>query len=255
MTLLINASPSLMAYWGRDLRCRFASRTYSDYFGRHPSADLSGMTKKDLLGEALYARSLPMIEAVLAGTPQHFEREMENADGSRVHTLTHFIPDTVGGEVVGFTTHVFDVSVLKETEARLREEIAERRRAYGLVRTTAIALEQAQRLARVGSWFWHSRPDTVQWSKEMYRIFGRDPWTRAPTFAEQHEIFTPESWARASDAVAIALRTGEPYQLDLEFIRPDGVGGWLDARGEIFKDTDGSIIGLHGTAREITRAD
>ncbi len=36
------------------------------------------------------------------------------------------------------------------------------------------ALEEAQRLARLGSWAWDPRSDEASWSPQMYEIFGRD---------------------------------------------------------------------------------
>ena len=37
------------------------------------------------------------------------------------------------------------------------------------------ALGEAQRVANVGSWEWHVSSDTVHWSRQTYRLLGRDP--------------------------------------------------------------------------------
>src|SRR5690606_30205543 len=114
-------------------------------------------------------------------------------------------------------------------------------------------LREAQRVAHVGSWEWDARSDTTTWSEELYRIAGRDPKLPAPDYHQDHaQLYTAESLARLSSAVDRALQTGEPYELDLELIRPDGTTRWVVGRGEVRRDAGGRIVGLHGTVLDIT---
>jgi len=46
--------------------------------------------------------------------------------------------------------------------------------------------------------------------------------------------------------------TGVPYDLELEFIRPDGTHGWMRARGEVVRDAGNAVVGLRGVAEDIT---
>jgi PAS domain S-box-containing protein len=54
-------------------------------------------------------------------------------------------------------------------------DITERKRLEETLRQKGTDLEEAQRLARIGSWQWDPGTDTVIWSDELYRIAGRDP--------------------------------------------------------------------------------
>jgi PAS domain S-box-containing protein len=251
LDIIINAAPGLMAYWDRDLRCRFASRGYAEWFGRQSSEELLGLSQEELLPEATYRLNSPLIARVLAGVPQQFEREFTKPDGSVVHTLTHYVPDIVGRRVIGFTTHVTDVSQLKESEATLRAEVEERQRANKIIRSAVASLEEAQRLGQIGNWSWTVEPDTTSWSKQLFRIMGRDPAEPSPSFADHGEIYTSESWARLQAAVEEALGSGVSYRLELEYRRPDGATGWLDARGEAVRNDSGRITGLRGTVQVI----
>jgi signal transduction histidine kinase len=94
--------------------------------------------------------------------------------------------------------------------------------------------------------------DTVTWSEELYTISGRDPSLPAPTYAEHHWIYSPSSWERLNAAVIKTLNTGEPYNIELELIRPDGSIRWTNAFGGIKRDSNGTVLGLHGTVQDIT---
>lgn len=251
MLSLVDHIPSMLAYWDRELHCCFANQAYRTWFGTDPDR-LIGMHIKDLLGEALYTLNLPHIQAVLRGEAQHFERDVPSLDGQIRHSLITYLPDWQNGEVQGFFVQVTDVTVLKETEAALRLEIGERRHIETELQHREAELREAQRLAGVGSWEWDRQRDMVSWSEQMYRVLGRDPKLPAPTYQELKSIYPPQSLVQREAAIERALTTGEPYMLEVEFTRPDGTLGWLLTHGEAMRDAHGAIIGLRGTAQDVS---
>jgi PAS domain S-box-containing protein len=48
------------------------------------------------------------------------------------------------------------------------------------------------------------------------------------------------------------MSTGEPYDLELEVVRPDGTRRQTHARGAAVRDADGRIVRLHGTMQDVT---
>lgn len=113
-------------------------------------------------------------------------------------------------------------------------------------------LNEAQRLAHTGSWQWDPSSDEVTWSEELYRLTGCDPGRQPSSFEDQQQFFTPESWDRLKQSVARALKTGAPYELDLEGRRTDGTKLWLTSRGEAVAADGGHPICLRGTTQDIT---
>ncbi|WP_198674763.1 bifunctional diguanylate cyclase/phosphodiesterase [Rhodoferax ferrireducens] len=112
--------PGMVAYWDKDLRCRFANHVYLEWFGRLPEAML-GITMQDLMGERLFALNEPYIRKALAGEKLHFERTLTKVDGSIGYTLAHYIPDINPlGAVDGFSVLVSDVTPLKKAEFELK---------------------------------------------------------------------------------------------------------------------------------------
>jgi PAS domain S-box-containing protein len=131
-------------------------------------------------------------------------------------------------------------------------DITERKLAEQALRQREAELTEAQALAQVGSWRWDVNTDTVSWSQELYRIAGMDPNLPAVSYKDHHKLYTTESWERLRAVVEEALRTGRPYELDLEMIRVDGARRWLIARGEAHRDASSSVVQLRGTVQDIT---
>jgi len=142
------------------------------------------------------------------------------------------------GKLLRIIGMAMDVTERKKTEEALRQREEE--------------LLEAQRVSQVGSWQWNPKTDEVAWSKELYRISGRDPNLPLPAFEERTQLYTPESWDRLKRAIAETLQTGAPYTLHLEMIRPDGSTRWITDRGEVLRDGTGQITRLRGTAQDIT---
>jgi PAS domain S-box-containing protein len=109
----------MLAYWDKDLICRYANSAYLDWFGKTKEEMIDNMRIDELLGP-LYEKNLPYINAVLLGEKQLFEREIPIPNGSGIrHSLATYIPDINDGEVIGFFVHVADVTYLKELENKI----------------------------------------------------------------------------------------------------------------------------------------
>jgi two-component system sensor histidine kinase UhpB len=102
------------------------------------------------------------------------------------------------------------------------------------------------------SWQWDIRTDITTWSEQLYRIAGRDPETVVPSFKEHSSFYTSDSWERLTTATLRVLRTGEPYELELQMRRPDGTRRRVIGSGEAVRDTSGCILRLCGTVEDIT---
>lgn len=119
--LLVDRVPSMLAYWDRDLLCRFANKAYERWFGADPERML-GTSIRDLLGPELFAKNEPHIRAALAGTRQVFERIVPGPDGVQRNSLAEYIPHVVDGTVRGFMVQVTELTELRQTQEALRRE-------------------------------------------------------------------------------------------------------------------------------------
>ncbi|MDB6066044.1 MAG: domain S-box protein [Pedosphaera sp.] len=134
----------------------------------------------------------------------------------------------------------------------IANDITGRKQAENALRASKQELNEAQRIAKAGSWTWEPEHDVVTWSEELYRISGVDPALPTPKYLELERFYTPEDWGRLRAAVDQALQTGMPYELDLELLRGDGRRGWTTARGEVQRDASGRVVKMRGTVQDIT---
>ncbi|HLI76176.1 MAG TPA: GGDEF domain-containing protein [Acidobacteriaceae bacterium] len=114
---------SLLGYWDRHLRCRFANAAYKTWFGR-TREQMIGTHMREVLGP-LFERNLPHIQAALAGQTQIFEVQVQIADGTLRDSLAAYYPDIENGVVAGFAVQLADVTKMKQLErelARARDE-------------------------------------------------------------------------------------------------------------------------------------
>ena len=120
LNALLNSVSSMIGYWDRNLRNRFANHAYRDWFGIDP-ATIPGKHIREVIGEERYRLNLPYIEAVLGGAAQQFERAIPSPDGRSVnHALARYIPDIINGEVQGFFVEIVDVTLIKRSEQALQ---------------------------------------------------------------------------------------------------------------------------------------
>ncbi|HET9930977.1 MAG TPA: CHASE domain-containing protein, partial [Polyangiaceae bacterium] len=120
---ILDAIPSLVSYWDRDLRNRFANQAYRSWFGWDPES-MPGRAALELL-DGRHVGGEERVRAALRGEPQIFELCFESEAGSLRHAVAHLLPDTVNGEVRGFYAIVFDVTQQKEAQARLAGALRE----------------------------------------------------------------------------------------------------------------------------------
>lgn len=131
-------------------------------------------------------------------------------------------------------------------------DITELKRAEALLREREAQLEDAQRVANVGSWHWEVAADKLFWSDQMYRIGGYTIGEPPPNYQEHLKMYAPESIERLNRAVQDIMKDGTPYALELNIIRPQATSRWIVARGEVERDARGKVIALKGTALDIT---
>jgi PAS domain S-box-containing protein len=114
-------------------------------------------------------------------------------------------------------------------------------------------LEEAQRIACLGTFHWDFVKDVVTWSSQVFLTYGIDPGQPPPRGDDSRKLHAPESWVRLIAAIERTKATGEPYALDLQMQPPDGSLRWVAIRGEVASwGPYGEVQAIRGTVQNIT---
>jgi diguanylate cyclase (GGDEF)-like protein/PAS domain S-box-containing protein len=202
-----------------------------EVLGKNPRLLSSGKQDKSFYSE--------MWAAIIAGATWRGEIINRSKNGSlnpEEMTITPVLSKS--GEITHFVA--------------VKQDITERKRAERALHQSEAELKEAQRVAGLGSWTFDRKTGQVTWSDELYHVFRLDPSLPALPYLEQEKIFTPQSWTRLTTEVNKAMGSGMPYELELETVRADGSNGWMLARGEAVRDSEGTVSRLRGIALDIT---
>ncbi|MBN1239188.1 MAG: PAS domain S-box protein [Gammaproteobacteria bacterium] len=126
--------------------------------------------------------------------------------------------------------------------ARLREQL----------RVSEARSREVQQMAQTGLWEWNVLTNEDYWSEELYRLFGEDPQTFAPSFDEVLARVVPEDRERVHAAGYDAIESRGSFALDFAIERRDGVRRRVHSQGRIKTDDAGCVTGMVGTLRDVT---
>ncbi|MBL8471713.1 MAG: PAS domain S-box protein [Rhodocyclaceae bacterium] len=225
---ILDALPSQIGSWDRNLVNRLGNRAYADWFGTDTSR-MHGMHFRDVVGEDIYRHNRPYLEAALAGEAQYFVGlASPNPNGGNArHAMVNIIPEIVNGEVHGLYTLVHDITELAESRARLAR--SERDNAALLHTIDAHAMVSvADRDGRI-----------IEVNKKFCRSCG---YSRHELLGKDHRLlrsgmhdaeFWCDMWA--------ALAAGKTWRGEICNRAQDGKLYWIDAVISAFCNEQGEV--------------
>jgi len=113
-------------------------------------------------------------------------------------------------------------------------------------------LEEAQRIAQIGSWEWDLTEGRLTWSDELFRIVGYEPQSFEPSFERFMASIIPEDRERVQAIVQRAMADHQPFSYEYRVVRPDGRMCVCHGRGSVFTNDAGALVRLAGTSQDIT---
>jgi len=131
-------------------------------------------------------------------------------------------------------------------------DITARTRSENNLRQSEAWLRHTQAIAHVGSWELDLATDTLKWSEETCRIFGRDPHRYGNNYAMFLDAVHPADRDRVDKDYQTAIAQHTPYDITHRILRPDGSMRWVQERGETEYDARGKALRTLGAVQDIT---
>jgi CheY-like chemotaxis protein len=126
------------------------------------------------------------------------------------------------------------------------------RKAREEARKLPAHLATAQRVARLGTWEWDLGAREMVWSKQLYRLLGREPETSVPSFETFLASIHPEDRQRVHAGLLKAGSTGQAYRIEFRVTVGGARPRAILAHIEVGRDPDGRTRRLIGSALDIS---
>ncbi|GAB2497802.1 hypothetical protein GCM10027266_14840 [Arenimonas alkanexedens] len=131
-------------------------------------------------------------------------------------------------------------------------DVTESERQAQALRDTKESLQRAQQVARMGSWEFEIDSQRLQWSDQVYAIFGAAP----DEFGGDFEAFAarvhPDDLPMLNQAQQATLAGGPDMDVEHRIVRPDGSIGHVHERARLVRDELGAPRLLSGSVQDIT---
>jgi len=113
-------------------------------------------------------------------------------------------------------------------------------------------LAEAQRMAGLGNWRFDIMANTVRWSEELYRIFDVEKTEFGGLYESFLDRVYPDDMSLVLEKNRIVRETGEPFEVEYRIVTQAGQLKHIREVGYAIKDATGRVVGLFGTAQDIT---
>ncbi len=216
----------------RDGTVRHANHAAVALFGSHRD---SFMYRR--LGLYFASDSIPVFNALLE---RAFKTSGRQTDELELRVNGQLI--WVVAEALLEATRTSCLLTLHDITERKQAELAERDQF----------LAESQRIAQIGSWAMAVADQSIQWSRETYRIFGLTPDTFDGTVEKFLERIHPQDRAAVQLWIVATMAGKKPAAVEFRIFWTDGSIRAIEGRGDLEYAPDGAPLRIVGTAQDIT---
>ena len=217
-----------------------------------PAAEATNRAFRDFLDSASIAVLNSLLQSALAGSAcgktsallqradgQRLEAQIESCAGERGKTCLIAITSSPERQLAP----VMDSEIGVKPDW---EEVSER------LQQALERLAFAQRCSGAGMWDWDIRLGTVDWSSELFGLFGLNPTQHKAGFETWQRVLHPDDRELAETRIQRAIRERTQLSSEYRVVLPTGAIRWIHALGNTRYDEDGEPVSMAGMCLDIT---
>ncbi len=158
----------------------------------------------------------------------------------------HLIPVTIMNNYIEFRGNEYNCAYIRDiTKRKLMENALKKSQAI---------LARAQIIAHVGNWAWNLKTGQMQWSDEVYRIFGYDPGSIQPTAELLLSSVLPDDREMVLMAFDAAVHENRLFNIDYSIVARDGTRRCVNVVADkLARDSSGNPSRIYGIIQDITK--
>ncbi|MDO9186091.1 MAG: PAS domain S-box protein [Bacteroidia bacterium] len=134
----------------------------------------------------------------------------------------------------------------------IARDITARKHAEEEIIKSQVNFENAQKLAKIGSWEFNLLTSELVWSKELYRIFELEGHPAEGLYESYRNKFHPDDLILLDNATHDAIQNKLGYNFEHRILDNGKNIIYLSCIGEVIKNDEGKLIALKGTCQDIT---
>jgi PAS domain S-box-containing protein len=208
-----------------------------------------GLTEQDMVGKTDYdilkkedADNLTKIkrQVIKSGKSTSLETSLVNPKGETDYFSGSYVPKfNEKGKVDGLIGYFRNTTERKTAEEELKESWR--------------TLEEAQQIAKLGSWEWNTSTGKLRWSKELYAIYGVEPESFTPTMELFGSFIHPDDRESLNQVMNQLTSGGEAVNVDFRIILHNSSVRYLHATSKVktYNDKGKPYIYI-GTTQDIS---
>ena len=209
LSLLINTIPAHIYVLNTEGFVQHVNQAVMDYTG----LTVEDVQQQDYRDRVIHPEDFKRVRAVRADSLRRTaqfstEQRVLRNDGQYRWFLVRYKPLLdEQGQIVRWYVAAFDIEDRKQAEQALQQ--------------SQIYLNEAQRLAQMGSWAFNAA-GFGYWSSELFQVHGLDPEDRPPTVEEYLDLVHPEDREFMQQAIQKMLADHLGFDFTKRIVRPDG---------------------------------
>lgn len=121
------------------------------------------------------------------------------------------------------------------------------------LRQSEQSLVQAQKMAKLGSWYLHLDDYTIEWAEGLYYIWERDLNLPPPAWDELKSTIHEDDLEKFEETVMMAAQGEGEHSVEFRIRMTDSRIKTIEGRGRSIRNAAGQPVKLFGTVMDITR--
>lgn len=231
----INATQDMAFLKDNQFRYVMINDRNAAFFGKKPE-EIIGKNDFEMMPYNAAENCMKSDEQALAKNTVVINEEVV---GGRIYETRKF-PVHLRGMTIGVGGYIRDITEIKiANEKIIRSEEA---------------LRIAQKVAHVGSWAWYIQENRVEWSDEMFNIFGVDKNSFDGNLTDIiKKAINPDDWEAVENANRSVILYKKPIPVEYRIIHNNGDVRTVYAEaGELILDENNSPMLLSGIVEDIS---